>query len=378
MGFVYPAFAGVTFGDANHDAGALTVSATLRAKYGYEKYGDGSNAGNAIKFDAAILNLDYNSPKFFGNVQWRCYEWSELCDFSTLVSAYAGYSLNKTDHITLGLQPIPFGPTRYWDTSFYAGLNTQLGLQDTLDLGTNYHFELPTATKVDLAYFVRDGGHYTGTGTKDAAHYTSNMIETEDLAKTSTKEKNIFVGRVKQDLTFLNTDEFKVAVGGSYLRSTVDNKRVNQDGKRDVWALFSILNYKNLAVTLTGGKQKITNEDNVHPDFTTFGSFDSADNIANKGTFYSVDSNYVFKNVWNNVNITPYLVFSGFNKDKAGWGNSQRNIVGAAFDYKDVSLYTEYVMGKNDNFIGGNANSLAQGDDGKWNKLVSVRFLYNF
>ena len=34
-----PSFAGVTFGDPKADTGALTVSATLRAKYNYKDYG---------------------------------------------------------------------------------------------------------------------------------------------------------------------------------------------------------------------------------------------------------------------------------------------------------------------------------------------------
>ncbi len=49
------------------------------------------------------------------------------------------------------MQPIPFGPGRFWDSSFYAGINNTMGLQDASNLGANYHFELPSATKVDLA-----------------------------------------------------------------------------------------------------------------------------------------------------------------------------------------------------------------------------------
>ena len=79
-----------------------------------------------------------------------------------------------------------------------------------------------------------------------------------------------------------------------------------------------------------------------------------------------------------NLNITPYLVLSGFNKDQKGYKDSQRNIIGAAWNYKNIAVYTEYVMSKNDVFIGGNADSFAAGDDNKWNKLANVIFTYTF
>lgn len=107
-GMTIPTFAGVTFGDPKTELGAVTVSGTLRANYQDKDYGE-SASDQKIKFDAAILNVAYESPDWFGKVQYRCYQYDKFCDFSTLVQAYAGYRLNATDNITVGLQPIPFG-----------------------------------------------------------------------------------------------------------------------------------------------------------------------------------------------------------------------------------------------------------------------------
>ncbi|MDV7460614.1 hypothetical protein R4473_06205 [Acinetobacter baumannii] len=372
----FPAFAGVTFGDPKTELGAVTVSGTLRANYQDKHYGE-SASDQKIKFDAAILNVAYESPEWFGKVQYRCYQYDKFCDFSTLVQAYAGYRLNATDNITVGLQPIPFGPSRYWDSSFYAGINNTMGLQDALDLGVNYHFEMPTATKVDLAYFATDGGNYHGTS-KDSARYTANVVTSSDPLKTNLNEKNMWMARVDQDLKFLSTDDLKVSVGGSYWYSDIENKKTSADGNRNTWAVFNRINYKNLNVVLTGGRQSISNKDALSPASSTFGSFDGEYDIANKGYFYTVDTSYTFKNVKDSLNVTPYVVFSGFNKKEQGFDDSQRNIVGVAWDYKNVSLYTEYLMSKNDPFVGGTGNSLAAGDDGKWNKLLNVMLVYNF
>ena len=376
VGMTVPAFAAVTLGDANSELGALTISGAVRANYQDKHYGEPAS-DQKLKFDAAILRLGYESPDWFGKAEYRCYQYDTFCDFSTLVSGYVGYRLNPTDNITVGLQPIPFGAGRYWDSSFYAGINNTMGLQDALDLGVNYHFEMPSATKVDLAYFATDGGHYHGES-KDSARYTANVVTSSDPLKTDLNEKNIWMARVDQDLKFLSTDDLKVSLGGSYWYSEIENNKASTDGSRNAWALFNRINYKNLNMVLTGGKQSLSNKDALSPYSSTFGSFDAEYDIANTGYFYTVDTNYVFKDVRDSLNITPYVVFSGFNKKAQGFDYSQRNIVGVVWDYKNISLYTEYVMSKNDPFVGGTSSSLASGDDGKWNKLLNLMLVYNF
>ncbi|MDH5818694.1 hypothetical protein [Acinetobacter pseudolwoffii] len=371
-----PVFAGFTFGDPKNDIGAFTVSGTLRANYQDKDYGK-AESDQKIKFDAAILNVAYESPEWFGKFQYRCYQYENLCDFSTLVEAYAGYNLNITDHIVFGLQPIPFGPGRYWDSSFYAGINNTMGLQDALNLGIKYHFEMPTKTKVDLAYFAKDGGNYHGTS-KDSARYTANVVSSSDPMKTDLNEKNMWMATVDHNLKFLSTDDLKVSVGGSYWYSDIENEKTSINGSRDTWAVFNRINYKNLNVNLTVGRQTINNKEKLNPTSSTFGSFESEYDIANKGNFYTVDTSYTFKNIRESLNVTPYAVLSGFQKEENGFDDSQRNIVGLAWDYKNISLYTEYVMSKNDPFVGGTDSSLAAGDDGKWNKLLNVMFVYNF
>lgn len=375
-GIALPVFAGLNIGDPKSEQGALTVSGALRANYQDTDYGQ-STADQKIKFDAAILRLGYESTDWFGKVEYRCYQYDTFCDFSTLVYGYAGYHLNSTDHITVGVQPIPYGPGRFWDSSFYAGINNTMGLQDVSNLGANYHFELPSQTKVDLAYFAADGGNYHGES-RDSARYSANMVKTSDPLQTDLEEQNMWLARIDQDLNFLSTDDLKISMGASYWYSEIENKNASTEGSRNAWALFNRVNYKNLNIVITSGRQSINNKDTLNPQRSTFGSFDAEYDIANKGYFYTIDTSYVFKNVWYTLNITPYLVFSGYDKKENSFDDSQRNIVGMAWDYKNISLYTEYVMSKNDPFIGGTGNSLAQGDDGKWNNLFNLMLVYNF
>ena len=91
-------------------------------------------------------------------------------------------------------------------------MSTTAGLEDVHNLGLNYHFELPTATKFDVGYFAVDGGNYTGS-TQDSGRYTANYVSSDDPNKTDLQEKNMWVGRVTQDIN-LGINGLTTQLGG--------------------------------------------------------------------------------------------------------------------------------------------------------------------
>lgn len=370
-----PSYAGISFGDANADSGKLTVSGYVRANYQDKDYGEVAS-DQKIRFDAAQLKLDYERGKLFGHAEYRCYQYDTLCDFSTLVYGYMGYHINETDQLVAGVQPIAFGPGRFWGNSLYGSINTTAGLEDVHNLGLNYHFELPSATKFDLGYFAIDGGHYVGT-TKDSGRYSANYVKSNDALTSELQEKNMWVGRITQDLP-LGVDGLNTQVGGSYWISDIENKTSSETGRRQAWSLFSKINYGNLGFTLTGGKNDVSNKDNLNPNTSLMGSYDTEYYVSNKATYYTADIGYSFKDVKHIGNITPYFMYSQYDKDQVGSKNSIRNILGVSIEHKKLALTAEYIMSKNDPFIGGNQNSLAMGDDNEWNKLLNLTMFYYF
>lgn len=72
-------------------------------------------------------------------------------------------------------------------------MSTTAGLEDVHNLGLNYHFELPTATKFDVGYFAVDGGDYTGS-TQDSGRYTANYVSSDVPNKNRFARKE-YVGR---------------------------------------------------------------------------------------------------------------------------------------------------------------------------------------
>lgn len=370
-----PGYAAISFGEANADSGKLTVSGYVRANYQDKDFGEAASE-HKIRFDAAQLKLDYEREKLFGHAEYRCYQYATLCDFSTLVDGYVGYHINETDQWVVGMQPLAFGPGRFWNSSLYGSINTTAGLEDVHNPGLNYHFELPRATKFDVGYFAVDGGHYVGT-TKDSGRYSANYVSSNDQSKSDIQEKNMWIGRMTQDIN-LGVDGLTTQMGGSYWTSEIENKTTAETGRRNAWALFSKINYGNLGLTLTGGKNDVSNKDLTDPVASLMGSYDSEYSVANKATYYTADLGYTFKNVKQIGNITPYLMHSQYDKDQAGAKDSIRNILGVAVEHKKLALTAEYIMSKNDPFIGGNQDSLAIGDDNQWNKLLNLTLFYYF
>lgn len=370
-----PCFAGLTFGDATTNTGALTVSGYVRANYQDKNYG--SDNDHKLQFNAAKLALDYEAPKWFAHTEYRCYQYNTLCDFSTLVDAYAGYRFNAQQNLTVGVQPIPFGISRFWESSLYGGINNTMGLEDAHNLGVNYHHEIDS-TKIDLAYFATDAGNYTGDS-RDSARYTANFVNTVDASQSSLNEKNMWIGRISQGVNFSSMPLLNMTLGGSYWYSDIENKTTGLDGSRKAWALFGSLAYQNFALTLTGGNNSVDNQDELQPNSSVMGSYDGEYNVANEGDFYTADVRYSFKDVYHGLDITPYATYSTYVKDQAGYKDSTRNFLGVSFDYKKTSLVAEYIMSKNDPFISGSQAALAEGDaDGKWNKLLNLTFFYYF
>lgn len=367
------AHSGLVLGDKNTETGEFSLNGSMRLNY-QDKHFKQPAADQKLQFTMAQLLFSYDNPNYFANADVRCYQNDKLCDLTVLTYAYAGYKINKTDTLTLGLQPIPFGPARFWESSFYGSINNTMGLQDIHNLGIKYHLETEKGSKLDLAFFPRDGGNYHGLS-KDSARYSANFVEHPYEDMSSLEEKNMWMAKISHEF---NLDTVKITAGASYWYSELENKTTDQDGHREAWNVFTQLNYKQFGTNLTIGQQHIDNKDPRSPDTSIIGSFDFEYGLANKGTYYTGELNYTMKAWDQQMTVMPFLMYSGFLKDEKQYKNSQRNIAGVMLGYKNMYLYNEFLMSKNDPFIGGSADALASGDHSQWNKMLNFTFIYTF
>lgn len=370
-----PVFAGnLSIGDAKTAAGELSVSGFLRAKFQDKSWTDNDHK---LTFDAARINLDYKSPTLFGHVEYRCYQFDKMCDFSTIVDAYAGYNFNDKHLVQAGIQAVPFGPARFWESNYYGGVMTQIGLEDIHNIGIKYQGKFDTGTTLEIGYFPGDGGRYSGPYSDDASRYTTNFVKPEDSSMTHLDETDMFIARVEQEIAGLPKD-LSSSVGGSYWTSDIDNKTLRTTGDRQAWALFGNVRYNNLGVTATLGKNEVDNADPVTPKASLMGSFDDNFMVANDGMFYTVDLAYSFKNVVKFSEIEPHFMYSQYAKSEHGFKDSTRHILGVTAYYNNLVFVADYIVGKNDFLIGGPSNSYAQGSADQSEQMLNLQVSYRF
>lgn len=370
-----PVFAGnLSIGDATTTAGELKLSGFLRAHYQDKSWTDNDHK---IAFNAARVNLDYQSPKVFGRVEYRCYQFEKLCDFSTLVDAYAGYNFNDQHLIQAGLQAVPFGPGRFWESNYYGGVMTQIGLEDVHNLGIKYQGKFDTGTKLELGFFPGDGGSYSGPYADDASRYTTNFVKPENSEITHLDETDMLIVRATQEISGL-AEGVSTNVGASYWSSDIDNKTFGTTGDRQAWAVFGNVGYNNLKVTATLGKNDVDNADPVTPKASLMGSFDDNFMVANEGMFYTVDLAYSFKDVGKFKKIEPHFMYSQYAKSEDGFKDSSRHILGVSAYYNNLLFVADYIMGKNDFLIGGPSDSYATGSADKSESMLNLQVSYLF
>lgn len=367
-------YSGFEFGDKESTLGQIAVGGALRGKYVYDHYSTPSSS--KFSFSDAVLKINYDSPNIIGYLDYRIYEnYGHLGDASWLTDAWVGYKINTENKVIAGLNPVPFGLGSFWGNTFYLGIGNSMGLEDVHNLGVNYQFKTDQY-QIDLAYYPTDGGNYKGQS-KDSKRYSINLVNADDYVKdgTNSKEKNMLVGRYAQQ--FSNGD-LNYQLGGSAWYSDIENRNYNTTGSRKIWSVFSDLNYKNWNSKLLFGHQNIDNKDPIHPDHITLGGFDYSFNSATKGNFYSAEISYLLPDQYQNIkSIRPYLNVSGYGNKNDNFSDSMRVIPGVSFNFKDITIQAEYLMGKHDPYLG-DENGLAQGDINSWNKKAYVSIAYYF
>lgn len=367
-------YSGFEFGNKEKNQGQLNIGGAFRGKYVYDHYSDPTSS--KFSFSDAILWLDYESPNLIGHLDYRIYEYyGHLGDTSWLTDAWLAYKINDKNKIIAGLNPVPFGPGRFWGNTFFLGIGNVIGLEDVHNLGVNYQFKT-AKNQIDLAYYPTDSGNFQGHS-KDAKRFSIGPVDADEYVKngTNTKEKNMLVARYAHRFKY---NELNYQLGTSIWYSDIENRNYNTIGSRKAWSIFTDLDYKNWNSKLLFGHQDINNKDPIHPDHITLGGFDYSFNSATEGIFYSAELSYLFSDKLKNITtIRPYLNFSGYTKKNDQYSDSMRFIPGVSFKLKDLTVQAEYLIGKNDPYLG-NANGLTQGDSNKWNKKTYISLAYYF
>ena len=393
-------------------AGALilSTSATARAEedapLGVFKLGDGTlRLGGALRirldatldapkptsgisWDVAWLSVKYDSPTFFGALQYRFYggvnargysDTTHLGQENYLTFGYVGYTLAKGHRIALGMNQIPFGILPWVSSSFYQTMANVIGLEDVHNVGIKYNYSA-NGLDINAAYYLRDGGSYFGP-TKDANRYSIGFVQHESYVEggTNTRERNQFVGRVSY--RFTHGEQSSSEVGASGLYSQIQNLDSHETGSRLAAALHLVGNYGRFRTLAEAGLQRIDprNADG-NDSLVTLGGFGGSYNVATQGKYLSVDLSYSVPGSWAYISgVRPYLNYSVFAKDEAAFKTSHRFFAGASFSlYDRWWVAAEFRFGKNDPYTGSYVDGLGVGGDDLWHKAYFMNVGYYY
>ena len=358
------------------DVGNLHIGGALRARYDYDF--SSTPTTSKASLDTVILNLNYKSSTFIGNLQWRCYEYyGHVCDANFPVDAWVGYQFGPQHKLQAGLNPVSFGLGQYWGNTFYLGIGNVLGLEDVHDLGLKYSYN-NGPWEAQVGFYPRDGGNYTGQS-KDAKRFTVNLVDADNYIPngTNTKERNILIGRVAYK--FKHSDKASTEIGVSGWGSQVHNNANGQDGSRKAWAIHGKGNWDKVALQLQAAHVDIDTKTPGNRDLVTLGGFDGSFNVATKGNVYVADLSYAVDGKWGDVtDVKPYINYSTFRKSNSAFNTSTRIIPGVSFNFQKLSVYAEMHYGKHDQYVG-EANGLGAGSGAdNWVKRFYVNAAYYF
>jgi len=189
----------------------------------------------------------------------------------------------------------------------------------------------------------------------------------------------MWIGRASKKFQLNKDLGLKTEIGGSYWYSDLENKRTHIDGSRKAWNVFALTELDSWQWLFVAGAQDIKNGDDLHPNYSTIGAFDSSYQVANKAKFLVNELSYAVKEpIYKLTSIKPYLSYSQFFKDASGFKDSERINAGAYFFYKDIGIQGEYIWSKNDPFTGSSGQGLAQGDSNRWDQLFYLSIGYYF
>lgn len=263
-------------------------------------------------------------------------------------------------------------------SSYYETLMNTVGFEDVSALGLRYQINHDDY-HLGLGFYPTDGGNYKGTS-QDSSRYSPAFVKADDLTTgTYLEERNMWIGRMSKNFHMNAVEGLSTEVGTSFWYSDLKNKKNGLSGSRHSWNVFAQTQYNAWQWMFLAGKQSVNNRDDMQPDTSTLGAFDSNYQLANKTKYLVNEINYSFNQPFYKIgNIKPYVSYSRLFKQQSGYQDSDRLIAGVSFNYKAIGIQGEYIWSRNDPMTGASSDGLAQGDHNGWNRMLYLALGYYF
>ncbi len=343
----------------------LDIGGAARFQYAYRDWDDASkDKGGDLEFDVFRLNLDGDYRNITFSAEYRWYEYMHVVHH-----AWVGYRFDEDLEARLGVNKVPFGLLPFASHNFFFSSNFYLGLEDDYDSGIKLlHDRGPW--RFALAFYKN--ADWGNASSFDRYSYDIVVDEAEGQHNEETNQLN---ARAAYDWQI--DESFHVELGTSLQYGELYN-RVTSD-KGDRWAAAvhadAYLNRWNLQLQVTRYEYDPDNPPGVSDAVVRVGAYGYSEYIPAEATSYIANLAYEWPVQWGAIEaVTFYNDFSYVDKDESAFEETIMNVLGFSVAAGPVFTYFDYVVAKNQPFIGG---TMADDTD-DWNTRFNVNVGYYF
>jgi len=357
--------------------GNLSIGGALRANYVIGDYDsdrrDWDKGGNFL-LDTARINLDYEDGPWLGKLEYRWYD-----GYNMLHTGWVGYNFENDSQLQVGLNRAPFGPGDWGvSQSWFFDQHYYVGLSDNMNWGVKYTLPADDWTW-DFAYYVADGGSYSGDS-NDSARYSYDVV---NESGDGYRERNQFNIRGIYSLPNVAID---TDIGFSAQYGELDSRGPQSDGDHYALSLHMVNTWDNwtLASQLTGYKFDVSADQPLGTDeLVQFGAFDFPNTVAAEGYIPAVSLSYFLETPtipWLDF-VIPYAEYSAILKRESDFNDSNLAVLGTAWGRGNWYIYSEFAFSDGNEFVGGDTefgDRLGANPDNDWLTRFNINFGYYF
>lgn len=360
----------------------LDLGGAIRARWDYDPDRDIQK----FNFDTAFLTAKYTSDTWIAAAKYRFYGRAYPYQYTNHVgaiqfaeSAWVGYKFNANQQVQVGLNQVPFGLLPYYGSTFYETLGNVIGMEDVEEVGVKY-IQQTGDWNIQTGYYLRPA--WQGKGTSKGDTYSSVVSNSDSYVAdgSNNQERNAVALRVTKAM---DIGGWKSEIGVSGLTSTLRNSDTHEDGRKNDIAIHYKGKNGPWGVQMQAARQQMSPRNPGTDALVTLGGYDGTYNVASRGNLYVADLSYdvAGKYLADEISgITLYTNYSAFTKSDDSFKTSQRLILGTSFSVGKLYIATEWLFGKNDNYIGGSSytQSLGAGGSNQWENQLYTNIGYYF
>ena len=347
----------------------IKVGGAVRTNYSYTTYDEGNKDRNGdFDFDIFRLNFSGEVGDVILNAEIRFFDYMTAVKY-----AYAAYDFADDWQVQAGITKVPFGNWPYNSHNYFFSTNYYIGLEDDHDLGVLFKRKIADNWQLDVGFFKND--ERGGSGSSDRYSYDVVGFRTADEgiydspSTNEISEYNTFSARYGYHFEHKNGGTTEIGVSALTGGLHDDNDRV---GDYNAWAVHLNSTIGQWNFQLQHGEYEYNVDD---MNRMVVGAYAYYDTIASDATMSNANIAYSVPVEWGPVTGLQFYNDYGIIYDKSdNSADTWMNVTGVSVAAGGLFTYFDYVIGKNQPFIGGSV----AGDSDETERRFNINIGYYF